>query len=354
MQMEMKKSVLGFSAKLALLIMVVCSLVLTSCYDKVAPVAPPEEVPTYYLSGTVIDNETNQVIPNFNITITPAQSGNITVSNGAFKAQLPSYGNYMVKITADGYTDFTASVNINQIQNGSYTENLLVRLNKITEDPEPNEPSYYLAGTVLDKDTRQPISGLTIDVTLDGKVIDVTVNADGTFTAKLPSEGSYKVVFSAPGYNSETEVINIEKAGDSEVFTYSMSIFLSKTETPAEPKYFVKGNVIDAITESPIANLSIVITPAQVGDITISNGNFNAQLPSFGKYSLEFSAPGYKSYTATIDINEIGEGETYTENLVIRLKYIDTHDSHGDDSHGGDSHDGHGGNNAGGGAGDNA
>ena len=48
--MQMKKSLFGFSAKVAMAVLAVCSFVLTSCYEKTPVAKTPSE---YYVVGTV-------------------------------------------------------------------------------------------------------------------------------------------------------------------------------------------------------------------------------------------------------------------------------------------------------------
>lgn len=225
--MKMKKSVLGFSAKFALLVMVVCSSVLTGCYDKVAPtpVTPPA-APEYFISGTVVDDATNQVIPDFDITITPAQTGSITKSNGTFSAKLPSSGSYTVKVVASGYGEFTSIVNISEITTGAYTANLAVRLKSSDPGVDPT-PSYYITGTVLDKKTNQPIEGLTINAVTKADP-SVTINADGTFKIKVDTFGTYELTFSAPKYKNCVRTVILEEGKPYGTVTVSLSIIMEE------------------------------------------------------------------------------------------------------------------------------
>ena len=54
----MKKSFFGFSAKVAMAVLAVCSFVLTSCYEK----SPGAKTPTeYHVIGSVYDAVTGEV-----------------------------------------------------------------------------------------------------------------------------------------------------------------------------------------------------------------------------------------------------------------------------------------------------
>ena len=64
--MQMKKSFFGFSAKVAMAVLAVCSFVLTSCYEK----SPVAKTPTeYYVIGSVYDAVTGDVISGANVTL---------------------------------------------------------------------------------------------------------------------------------------------------------------------------------------------------------------------------------------------------------------------------------------------
>lgn len=102
----MKKSLFGFSAKVAMAVLAVCSFVLTSCYEKPQPT--PQENPVYYVVGTVYDATTSAVI-NANVTVGGKA---VTVSNGAFITEVASAGDVTVAAEAKGYLPVSKIVKV--------------------------------------------------------------------------------------------------------------------------------------------------------------------------------------------------------------------------------------------------
>ena len=102
----MKKSLFGFSAKVAMAVLAVCSFVLTSCYEKPQPT--PQENPVYYVVGTVYDATTSAVV-NASVKVNNAA---VTVTNGSFITEVASAGNVTVAAEAKGYVSVSRTVQV--------------------------------------------------------------------------------------------------------------------------------------------------------------------------------------------------------------------------------------------------
>lgn len=102
----MKKSLFGFSAKIAMAVLAVCSVVLTSCYQK--PVPTPDEDPVYYVTGTVYDATTSAAI---NATVT-VDGKAVSVNNGSFLQEIAGPGSVTVAAEAAGYVSVSRTVQV--------------------------------------------------------------------------------------------------------------------------------------------------------------------------------------------------------------------------------------------------
>ena len=100
----MKKSFFGFSAKVAMAVLAVCSFVLTSCYEKSPVAKTPSE---YHVVGSVYDAETGKVITEAKVTL----DGKSVSST--FNMKLSSYvPSVTVAATAEGYLPGSRTVSI--------------------------------------------------------------------------------------------------------------------------------------------------------------------------------------------------------------------------------------------------
>lgn len=102
----MKKSLFGFSAKIAMAVLAVCSVVLTSCYQKSEPRV--DEDPVYYVTGTVYDATTSAVI-DADVTVNGKA---VTVNGGSFLQEIDGPGAVTVAAEAEGYVAVSRTVQV--------------------------------------------------------------------------------------------------------------------------------------------------------------------------------------------------------------------------------------------------
>lgn len=141
----MKKSLFGFSAKVAMAVLAVCSFVLTGCYEKTPVAKTPSE---YYVVGTVysVDADGNYAkISGATVTVDGK-----SVSN-PFEVKLDGYkSSVVVTASAEGYVQGSRTVAITKLAdyNQSSVTNadlVLVKVPVTPEDPEqPEDPSVEI------------------------------------------------------------------------------------------------------------------------------------------------------------------------------------------------------------------
>ncbi|PCH93696.1 MAG: hypothetical protein COB85_06535 [Bacteroidetes bacterium] len=134
----------------------------------------------------------------------------------------------------------------------------------------------YLEGTVTDQLTIQPITNATISI-LTTTISDET-DSLGDYATGVADSGSYQVVYSAPGYISDT-------------FTLTLSpgiLLIQDVQLTIKPSFTFGGQVIETNSGDPIQNAQVVIdnNDFTFNETTDASGNFS--IPGFfdGTYSI--------------------------------------------------------------------
>ncbi len=149
------------------------------------------------------------------------------------------------------------------------------------------KPTYiqgcYLKGLVSSANDSSLIYGAAIEILST----PITTSSDlvGYYSTGYADSGSYEVVFSKPGYYSDTVIVNLQNG-----IIDTVNIYLQPMLS-----FTVSGTVIDSATLNPIANCNVLISNEQLtySDTTDSMGNF--QMPNFfaGDYEVVAGKWGY-------------------------------------------------------------
>ncbi len=121
-------------------------------------------------------------------------------------------GSYTVKAEAYGYQSQNKSVNVTQ--DGTSTANFTLQ----------ETPSGTISGTVINKQTGQPIEGATVFVVEDAAVTPVVTNDSGQYSIKA-YEGNYTLKISAQSYYS-TEIAVSVAGGQSSEYNIELKPFI--------------------------------------------------------------------------------------------------------------------------------
>ncbi|TAH10105.1 MAG: TonB-dependent receptor, partial [Sphingobacteriia bacterium] len=81
----------------------------------------------------------------------------------------------------------------------------------------------------------------------------------------------------------------------------TFSAVVNSDLSPLE-KGVLKGNVLDAITGKPLMGASIFLHEAKLGVVSTVDGSFTTPQVPAGKYLVEVSFIGYKSFLETVEI----------------------------------------------------
>ena len=161
--------------------------------------------------------------------------------------------------------------------------------------------------------TDSPIAGKSITFTIDGNpaVVPVTTDNKGQFTIQLtaPNDvGVHEIQAHFAGdteYNpSDSPIRNLKVEGAAPADT-SLSLKLSKNKVNAGSSLSASGTLINEVTKSPIAGMTISVTTdgssAQTGT-TDSKGKYNIQLtaPSTnGDHDIQAHFAGNSQYESS-------------------------------------------------------
>ena len=319
--MQMKKSLFGLSAKVAMAVLAVCSFVLTSCYEKQAP--SPKADPVYYVVGTVYDATTSEAI---SATVT-VNSNAVTVSGGSFITKVNGAGAVTVTAEAEGYISVSRTVQV--------------------------VPADY-----------NQISVTTADIAMVPEGVELPE------AGIVPANMTAEELIENFGFPKGTEVDEdglIHVAHVLDIETHDGHV-MSHTKLPYEVKdVYFEGYISDFKSNDPVVNQIMVIA----GNGYLNSGLAGAEFADFGTKELKetVNKEGNCLLNVTVchDFSQwiltyVFDGVVYTANCVKAesttvVPNYDTHDSHdshdnhgGNDSHDGhDGHNGHGGTNAGGG-----
>ncbi|MFC2170597.1 carboxypeptidase regulatory-like domain-containing protein [Calditrichota bacterium] len=212
-----------------------------------------ELIPLSPVSGTVIDEETNNPVANASITFGIEET--TTDENGEWEILPQEQGEFIVHIIAEHYFDFTDTVEVEQGEN--------------TFDFEIVILSADLTGFVSDEMTGEMIFGALVTVTESDSVEpyrEVETDENGEYTAPGLHDGvRYLVSVSHEGYApSDTEVVlirwNDENTQDFELTPiYERTIAQLQTEQDLETWVFTTGIVTQGTNTTNTEHTNIYI-----------------------------------------------------------------------------------------------
>jgi phosphatidylinositol-3-phosphatase len=148
------------------------------------------------ISGTVTDTATSAAISG--ATVSDGTGGSITSNGSGYTLNNVAPGTYTVTASATGYATQSAPT-VTVTAGATTTQNFALV-------PLPGT----ISGKVSDFVTRVGISGATVSYTGPGGSSGNTTTAgDGTYSLNTLPEGSYTVIATATGYNSQTDAVGV-------------------------------------------------------------------------------------------------------------------------------------------------
>ena len=223
--------------------------------------ATQAQTPTHLtLNGLVVDSVTGQMLPDVTVRLVETAQQAVSGLSGQFVLSDIALQTFQLDLSADGYLSQTATVNVEAF--GSVSA-------KFTLQPaiaDPGVDSSDLRGSVVDSDTGEPLTGVTVQLSALG--LQAATDASGTFTFEGIGLLEFEAQASLPGYHSRTYALSLPHHGS---FTLPIKLVA------------INGTGTDPATSAVIQVLNAAAAPSAVafGDAlrvhaTVANLSANA------------------------------------------------------------------------------
>ncbi len=225
------------------------------------------------ISGTVRDSENSEPLAGATVSVIV---GTVTVTattnaDGTYMIPNLDAGSYSLNASLEGFASVTTSDIV--VESGVHTTGIDFQL---TEKPT-RLYGVVKAGTFL-------IPGVLI--TIVGTSFMTNSSIDGEYEILNLTAGTYTVVASREGYNTNTTSVTIARGGEK-------LLNIALQGLPGS----LSGKVISSETSQPISGIKITITSLIVQRETVTNiyGEFEFTGMNAGNYTITFVLEGYKS-----------------------------------------------------------
>ncbi|MEO9325446.1 carboxypeptidase-like regulatory domain-containing protein [Nocardioides sp. C4-1] len=242
----------------------------------------------------------------------------VTDAGGSYRLTgLPAPGTYELSFSAEGYETKTLTTRVNGGEDRQQPSVV------------PSSDSGTIGGTVRDA-RGDGIGGVTISTTVGTEAVSVitpTVGAVGAFTlGDLPTPGTYVLTFTAPGYGSTTEIVDLE-AGESNTSVVTeltagtgtlSGRLLAPDGTGVGGATVTVGGAQSTTTDgtAPAVPTTVTLTEGVAGSFSLSG------LAAPGDYTLTFTAEGYSPTTVPVRLEDAGDPPELTVRLNTKLGSI--------------------------------
>jgi Carboxypeptidase regulatory-like domain len=231
-----------------------------------------------------------------------------TVAGKYRLVNLPAPATYQLIFTAPGYQPTTVVTSVGGGQQPRFQPTVLLSVG-----------NGQIGGTVTGGG--KPLGGVVITTTVNGKDVTVgtpTTGSVGSFLIpNLPTPQTYVITFSAPGYGSQTSVVQLgpgqNRAGENVNLTPGVGS-VNGVLTDAGGNRL--GGATVTVGGAPAAMATTTLTTGAVGYFNVNS------LPAPGEYTLTFSLPGYAATTVPIRLTADGAPPTVRVSMATALGAI--------------------------------
>ncbi len=148
------------------------------------------------ITGVVTDKNTNAPISNATVVLNDKEGHTYTGTTnnyGAYTINNVLTGEYTTKVTANGYAEVDGTLTV--IDNTTYNAQLIKLVT--------------VSGTVTNKYSGNPISGVKVTIESNGKTYTATTNSSGFYSISDVEMGQYSIIATASKYGDYTNTINV-------------------------------------------------------------------------------------------------------------------------------------------------
>lgn len=251
------------------------------------------------IRGAIFDGDTKLPLPSVSVALAgDSNQVAVTKSDGSFHFGKLKAGSYNLQINAKGYQELTWS---GYIAAGDSRDLGSLMLTKVTDVPNPTHA--VVIGQVLDKESNQPLDGVTVSVAGQGK--SAVTGSDGRYQIAEIKPGKILLQAQKIGFSGAAAEVTLA-AGQSALFSPKLSVAKTLSTSIAGLISLANGDVSGAkVSLSGSNNKSLVLT---------TTGQFSFEGLQSGSTTLTVAFDGY--HTLSVEINII-EGINYQFNQQL-------------------------------------
>ncbi len=241
---------------------------------------PVIDVPTTgSISGSIIGASSNLPLPSAQIILNgSADQVLVTDSLGRFSASSVLSGTYTLTFKAPGFQQATQTVHINV---GDRIDLGIIRLNAL--------PTIALIrGQVTDSQTGLPLSDVLIQFT-GSQNSQVFTDHVGSYALEL-TPGEVSISISQSGYHPISGTLSAVAGAH-----FDFSPALQTLDSTPKADIALRGLVIDAQSDLPLAGATIRIASSVISGLSAIDGSFSLSGLSEGTVDVEIGIDGYQS-----------------------------------------------------------
>ncbi|GEM_PF-4738898 len=160
-------------------------------------------------------------------------------------------------------------------------------------------------GLVVNAKDQAPVKGVSI--TTDPVTISILSDAEGKFEIKDIPEGEYSIIASKLNFVTNTVKVKVNSGK-------STSTVIVLNDTLGQSFGSIDGTILSAVTNLPVAGVSISTDPASTTVVTDTNGKFLLQYLIPGDYNINAKKSDYQSISQSV---KVFAGKTIT--VVIKM-----------------------------------
>ncbi|MFZ2452060.1 MAG: carboxypeptidase regulatory-like domain-containing protein [Methylovulum miyakonense] len=250
---------------------------------------------TTSLFGTVVDADSGQALSGADVAVSGGTLRTVTDADGSFGLTGLQPGTWELDVSLAGYR----SAHITLTAPAGTSDMGMIRLPSLSG----TQGEGIVTGSITDAATGNPIANAHLTVTGSADTSAVT-NALGGYRIVAPT-GNISVTASAPGYRNATGTATLTAGA---TLTFSPGLLTESATVPTLATLI--GSIVDAASNQPLSDVSVVVAGSTVTAVTDGNGQFRLEGLVPGAWILDVNRAGYQglrlSLTASVGTSDLG------------------------------------------------
>ncbi|WP_019867116.1 carboxypeptidase regulatory-like domain-containing protein [Methylovulum miyakonense] len=251
---------------------------------------------TTSLLGTVVDADSGQALSDVDVAVSGGTLRTVTDADGGFGLTGLQPGNWELDVSLAGYR----SAHITLTAPAGTSDMGVIRLPSLSGAQDEG----IVTGSITDAATGNPIANAHINLTGSSSTTSAVTNALGAYRIVAPT-GNISVTASAPGYRDATGTATLTAGA---TLTFSPGLLTESATVPTQATLI--GTIVDAASNQPLSDASVVVAGSTVTAMTDGNGQFRLEGLAPGAWVLDVNRAGYQglrlSLTASAGTSDLG------------------------------------------------